>query len=90
MDVTVVDVMEAAAGRTHQVVTGATRPRPDVVPDHEQRQEEGQHVDLPVPDRQHKYLQAEGPRGSHINERIKQTALQEVSLIFSSSWKLSS
>lgn len=44
----------------------AAGPQPEVVPDDEQRQEEGQHVELPVPDRQHKHLQAEGPGGSHI------------------------
>lgn len=48
---------------THQVVAEAPRPHPEVVPDDEQRQEEGQHVDLPVPDCQHEYLQGEGPRG---------------------------
>lgn len=60
---------------THQVVSDATGPHAEVVPDQEQRQEEGQHVELPVPDRQHKDLQAEGPGGSDINGRIKRAAL---------------
>lgn len=60
-----------AVARTHQVVAEAAGPQPEVVPDDEQRQEEGQHVDLPVPDRQHERLQAEGPGGSHIGEGVE-------------------
>lgn len=53
-------------GCSHQVL--ADRSGLEVVPEDEQRQEEGQHVELPVPDREHEYLQAEGPHAWDIKE----------------------
>lgn len=55
---------------THQVLTDSTGADLQVVPQEEQGQEEGQHVELPVPDCHHEHLQA-GGRGhrGHTSER---------------------
>lgn len=67
---------------THQVLTDSTGADLQVVPQEEQGQEEGQHVELPVPDCHHEHLQA-GGRGqrSHIREGLfmKAQELKDIS-----------
>lgn len=53
----------AEAMWTHHVLTDTARADLEVVPRDEQDQEEGQHVELPVPHSEQEHLQARSHRG---------------------------
>lgn len=57
---------QQSSGRlpTYQVLTDSTGADLEVVPQDEQGQEEGQHVEFPVPNCHHEHLQVGGPGGS--------------------------